>query len=185
MNADSARHEVFGDSLACEEVRPAAFIPGALSPAAARTACLRGESLLRSLAVVEDSRGDETDEHSASDVVLHRIEAKLDLLTALVASRFAEHFDPRRPLRWSSLGACLEVDDAVAPGTGGALRVQPSDWLPETLLLPATVVASVAHGRGQQLWLRFGPLTPALESALARHLFRVHRRAIAESRRVR
>ena len=57
MNADSARHEVFGDSLACEEVRPAAFSPGPLSPAAARTACLRGESLLRSLAVVEDSRG--------------------------------------------------------------------------------------------------------------------------------
>lgn len=185
MNVETARAEVFGDSLACEEVRPAAFVPGTLSPDAARAACLRGENLLRSLAVVEDSRGDDTDEHGAADVVLHRIEAKLDLLTALVASRFGEHFDPRRPLRWSSLGACLEVDDVVAPGTSGALRVQPSDWLPETLLLPASVLASVAHGRGHQLWLRFGPLTPALESALARHLFRVHRRAIAESRRVR
>ena len=185
MNADNARDEVFGDSLACEEVRPAAFVAGALSPAAARSACLRGESLLRSLAVVEDSRSDDTDEHSAADVVLHRIEAKLDLLTALVASRFGEHFDPRRPLRWSSLGACLEVDDVVAPGTAGALRVQPSDWLPEALLLPATVLAGVEHGQGRQLWLRFGPLTPALESALERHLFRVHRRAIAESRRIR
>ena len=185
MNVETARAEVFGDSLACEEVRPAAFVPGTLSPDAARAACLRGENLLRSLAVVEDSRGDDGEDHSANDLALHRIEAKLDLLTALVTSRFGEHFDPRRPLRWSARGACLEVDDAIAPGTGGALRVQPSDWLPEMLLLPATVLASVAHSSGQQLWLRFGPITPALESALARHLFRVHRRAIAESRRIR
>jgi len=185
MNAETARTQVFGDSLACDEVRPAAFLPGALSPAALRTACLRGENLLRSLAVVEDSRGEDDGEHGSHDLVLHRIEAKLDLLTALVASKLGEHFDPMRPLRWSALGACLEVDDAVAPGTAGALRVQPSDWLPEALLLPATVLASVEQDDGRQLWLRFGPLTPALESALARHLFRVHRRAIAESRRVR
>src|SRR5690606_29479712 len=121
MNVETARAEVFGDSLACEEVRPAAFVPGTLSPDAARAACLRGENLLRSLAVVEDSRGDDGEDHSANDLALHRIEAKLDLLTALVTSRFGEHFDPRRPLRWSARGACLEVDDAIAPGTGGAL----------------------------------------------------------------
>src|SRR5690606_21977011 len=51
MNVETARAEVFGDSLACEEVRPAAFVPGTLSPDAARAACLRGENLLRSLAV--------------------------------------------------------------------------------------------------------------------------------------
>lgn len=185
MNADTARDQVFGDSLACDEVRPAAFLPGALPPAALRSACLRGENLLRSLAVVEDSRVDDDGDHGLHDVVLHRIEAKLDLLTALVASKLGEHFDAMRPLRWSALGACLEVDEAVAPGSTGALRVQPSDWLPEALLLPATVLASVEHDQGRQLWLRFGPLTPALESALERHLFRVHRRAIAESRRPR
>lgn len=185
MNADSARAHVFGESLSCEEVRPAAFLPGALAPAAARQACLRAESLLRALAVVEDSRGDDGEEHSGNDIVLNRIEAKLDLLTALVASRVADHFDPLRLLRWSALGVCLDVDDAVAPDTAGAFRVQPSDWLPESLLLPARVLASVSHGGGQQLWVRFGPLSPTLESALERHLFRVHRRAIAESRRPR
>lgn len=185
MNADSARAQVFGESLSCEEERPATFLPGELAPAAARQACLRAESLLRALAVVEDSRGDEGEEHGGSEIVLNRIEAKLDLLTALVASRVADHSDPLRSLRWSAMGVCLDVDDAVAPDTEGAFRVQPSDWLPESLLLPARVLASISHGGGQQLWLRFGPLSPALESALERHLFRVHRRAIAESRRPR
>lgn len=185
MNADTARAQVFGDTLACEELRPAAFVPGALEPIAARQACLRAESLLRALAVVEDSRGEDPEEHGAQELALGRIEAKLDLLTALVASRFGEHRDPPRPLHWSALGASLDVDQTVAPGTAGMLRVQPSDWLPESLLLPATVLASVSHGGGQQLWLRFDPLPPALASALERHLFRVHRRAIAESRRPR
>lgn len=185
MNADTAREQVFGDTLACEEVRPAAFLAGAMHPTAARQACLRAESLLRALAVVEDSRGEDADEHGAHDLALNRIEAKLDLLTALVAGRSGEHADPSRALRWSALGACLDVDQAIAPGTEGLFRVQPSDWLPETLQLPATVIAAVAHDGGQQLWLRFGPLPPALESALERHLFRVHRRAIAESRRPR
>ncbi len=185
MNADTARAQVFGESLSCEEARPAAFLPAPLGDGAARQACLRAESLLRSLAVVEDSRGEDVEEHGGNDLLLNRIEAKLDLLTALVASRIADHPDPLRPLRWSALGVCLEVDEAVAPDTPGAFRVQPSDWLPQSLLLPARVLASVTHGGGQQLWLRFGPLPPALESALERHLFRVHRRAIAESRRPR
>ena len=120
MNADTARGEVFGDELACEEARPAAFHPGTAEPE-----------------------------------------------------------------RLRALGVCVSSDAAAAPGTTGLFRIQPSDWLPESLELPATVLASVTDGAGPQLWLRFGPLTPALESALERHLFRVHRRAIAESRRPR
>lgn len=190
MDADAVRAQVFGDSLACDELRPAAFVPGPLAPAAVRSACLRAESLLRALAVVEDSRGvEEGEERGPHELALNRIEAKLDLLTALVASKLGDHFDPLRPLRWSAHGACLELDrdalPAQAAGATGALRVQPSDWLPEALLLPATVVADLAAGESRQLWLRFGPLTPTLESALERHLFRVHRRAIAESRRPR
>ena len=183
--ADAARAQIFGDSLACEDTRPAGFIVGALTPTATRQACLRAENLLRSLAVVEDSRGEDVDEHGAGDLVLSRIEAKIDLLTALVASKIGEHFDPLRAMRWSAKGVCLEVEEAVAPGTVGAFRVQPSDWLPESLLLPARVLAYVDSADARQLWLAFGSLPAALESALERHLFRVHRRAIAESRRPR
>lgn len=180
MNAEAARAQVFEDTLACEETRPAAFVAGALDAAAVRKACLRAEGLLRALTVVEDSRAEEPEEHGAQEAAMHRIEAKLDLLTALVASRFGEHTDPPRPLHWSARGARIEAE-AVAAGTRGALRVQPSDWLPESMLLPATVLA-VEDG---YLWLRFDALPPTLESALERHLFRIHRRAIAESRRAR
>ena len=50
MNADTARGEVFGDALACEETRPAGFQPCASDPARLRAACLRSEGLLRALA---------------------------------------------------------------------------------------------------------------------------------------
>jgi len=71
-------------------------------------------------------------------------------------------------------------------GSGGRFRVRPTDWLPSSLILPATVLACGPEAGGvTRAWLRFGPLTPALEAALERHLFRVHRRAVAESRRPR
>lgn len=189
--ADAARETLFGDSLACDEIRPAAFVAEPIDAASAHDYGQRAEALLRALAVVEDGRGEEPDEHSPSDLALHRIEAKLDLLTTLVASLAKiAHADPRLPLRWSAHGACLPVNAALPPGTVGSFRIQPADWLPESLRLPATVLACTGGddaevGQLQQAWLRFGPLSPQLELALERHLFRVHRREIAERRRPR
>lgn len=187
MNADTARAEVFGDSLACEEHRPAAFVAGALGSAAAGAACMRAEGLLRALAVIEDSRVEDSEDRGTTDLALNRIEAKLDLLTSLVATlcKSYERQDPLRALQWSALGVCIAADETVAPGIRGVFRIQPSDWLPESLVLPATVLAAVTLGDGPQLWLRFDPMSPTLTAALERHLFRVHRRAIADSRRPR
>ncbi len=191
MNADNARALVFGDTLTCEETRPATFLPGPLEASVLRVACLRSDALLRAIAVVEDSRNDDGDERSTQELAMQRVEAKLDLLTALVATlvNSQEPRDPPQSIRWSALGVCLAVGNATAtaaaPGAVGMFRVQPCDWLPETLQLPATVLASVSDGDGHHLWLRFQPLPVALAEALERHLFRVHRRAIAESRRPR
>ena len=78
MNADTARGEVFGDALACEEARPAAFHPGTAEPERLRAACLRSEGLLRALAVVEDSRGvEENEEYDPGTAALNRLEAKV------------------------------------------------------------------------------------------------------------
>jgi hypothetical protein len=44
------------------------------------------------------------------------------------------------------------------------------------------VESTDGHARA---WLRFDPLPPALEALLERHLFRLHRRAVAERRRQR
>ena len=175
----TVRAQLFGDVLACRDVRPAAFEPRVPDDSRRQSVFARSEALLRALAVVEDSaRQDDTDAQHES--VLQRIEAKLDLLTTLVASlASAQATDPLREIEWSARGAWL---DAVIPvGTTGLLRVQPADWLPSPLLLPATVIATEGSG----VLLCFDDLPPALEAALERHLFRQHRRAVAESRRPR
>lgn len=198
MTATAAEQALFGDALTCDELRPAAFLAGAAHAQAARQAGLRAEALLHALAVVEDSGRSEEPEHPA-DHALQRLEAKLDLLTALVASQCrGEDADPLLPLRWSACGASLTTPTAVVRGSAGQLRLQPADWLPTALLLPCSVLAcepvpateSTAQAghddaRPSRLWLRFDPLSPSLTGALERHLFRVHRRAIAESRRPR
>lgn len=182
---DEARELLFGDALVCRETRAAAFLPGACDEPTLRAEAMRGEALLRALAVIEDSspRAEEPEQHF--DHALLRIEAKIDLLTALLAGVCAgEHGDPVRELEWSALGACLQAEAALPAGTAGRFRVRPADWLPSPLLLPATVLASRHGGHGgARLWLRFDAGSPALQSALERHLFRIHRRAIAESRR--
>ena len=186
MNVADAHESLFGDLLACDEVRPVAFLPGVLDSATVQSLGARAESLLRALAVVEDGgRGEEPEQ--PADYALHRIEAKLDLLSALVASLArSDDGDPLLPLQWSARGACVPVLGPVTVGTAGRFRIQPADWLPSPLILPATVIACDPDVDGAtRAWLRFEPLSPPLEAALERHLFRVHRRAVAESHRTR
>jgi hypothetical protein len=51
--------------------------------------------------------------------------------------------------------------------------------------LPVEVVACGNESGQSWLWLRLSPRPRALESAIERHLFRLHRRAIAGARRQR
>jgi len=104
--------------------------------------------------------------------------------TRAVSLRALRDADPARTIRWSALGACLPAD-AFPEGTTGHFRIQPSDWLPQVLRLPAVVLANERDDLGNLAWLRFENLSPGLETALERHLFRVHRREIAERRRPR
>ncbi|MGN7725618.1 PilZ domain-containing protein [Luteimonas sp. 22616] len=186
-----AREILFGDILACEEIRPAAFVHGDPGNVTLQSFGTRGEALLRALAVIEDGARSEAhaglEPEQPADHAMHRIEAKLDLLTLLVASVHASNdSDPLQSLQWSARGACLAIDGPLPAGTSGHFRVRPADWLPSPLLLPASVIACDTGAPGvTRAWLRFGSLSPALEAALERHLFRIHRRSIAESRRPR
>ena len=179
MTPREADVALFGEALACEEVRPARFEPdtseaAAPDAAALHAEALRAEAFLQALAVVEDSRGEDPEEHGATGLALQRIEARLDLLTTLVAGLLkAADRDPPRALRWSALGST------------GWLRIQPSDHLPQPVQLPVRVLAVEPAADGSRLWLRFEGLPPALAAALERHLFRLHRREIAERRRPR
>lgn len=179
MTPAEAGDLLFGDRVACEELRPATLLPRPRRPDPAMAAS--GEALLRALAVLED--GSRPEEPDTGDHALARVEAKLDLLTTLVAGLSRqEDADPVRFLKWSARGACLEL---ASPPEGGSslFRVRPADWLPSTLVLPASEIARDTRADGVRCWLRFDPMPPALEAALERHLFRIHRRAVAESRR--
>jgi hypothetical protein len=178
-----AESELFDETLSCEVALPAEFRLGSavVRPGSA-------ETLLRSVALVEDSRGDDGhDERGEATAQLQRLEAKLDLTMVLLGRlvrQTAQDLD-LRPLRWSRRGIRLEQGMRTGATTGslGVIRLQPCDWLPDHIDLPVSVLAEAATGAGAHfLWLRFEPMSDALEMALERHLFRLHRRQIAQAR---
>ena len=186
MTWQAAETELFADLLVHEDRRPAAFLPGPSSPAIAHVASARTEMLLTSLALSENARSEDGDEHAEPSSALQRVEAKLDLVLGLLGTMMSERGDlpPPTLLRWSTRGARIDVlGDALAirPGARGVLRVQPADWLPDCIELPAHAIAV----EGARAWLAFEPLSPPLADALERHLFRLHRKQVAESRRLR
>lgn len=181
-----AESELFDETLSCEVALPAEFRIGSavIRPGTA-------ETLLRSVALVEDARGDDGhDDRSDATLQVQRLEAKLDLVMVLLGRLVRQSAQdlPLRPLRWSRRGIRLEQGSrsGAAPGSMGVIRLQPCDWLTDHIDLPVVIVAEAANGSGAHyLWLRFEGLSDALEMALERHLFRLHRRQIAEARRLR
>ena len=179
-----AESELFDETLSCDVALPAEFRLGSsvIRPGSA-------ETLLRSVALVEDSRGDDGhDDRGESSTQLQRLEAKLDLTMVLLGRlvrQSAQDLD-LRPLRWSRRGIRLELGARTGAPAGslGMIRLQPCDWLPDHIDLPVAVLAEAATGSGSCfLWLRFEPMSDGLEMALERHLFRLHRRQVADSRR--
>lgn len=180
-----AESELFDETLSCELALPAEFQAGS---AFGRTSSAEG--LLRSLALVEDSRVDEHDERSEATLQIQRLEAKLDLTLVLLGRLVRQQGQdlPLRPLRWSRRGIRLQLGprSGALPGQAGVVRLQPSEWLPDNIDLPVDVIAEAADGSGGHfLWLRFNRLGDGLEMAMERHLFRLHRRQVAEARRTR
>ena len=178
-----AESELFDETLSCDVDLPADFLRGSGVVRASVA-----EQLLRSVALVEDSRTEDKDDRGETNLAQQRIEAKLDLVLVLVGRLVRQQADalPLRPLRWSRRGIRLQLGprSGAAIGSQGVVRLQPSDWLPDHVDLPVEVVAEAANGAGgHYLWLRFSELGEGLELALERHLFRMHRRQIADARR--
>lgn len=177
-----AEHALFDGALTCDVVLPARFDGG---PRAVMQA--PSEALLKGLAIAEDVRGDDPDERKEATPSQQRIEAKLDLVLSLLGRLARRHEEalPVTALRWSHRGLRL---DALAPaplaaGTRGIVTVQPATWLSDQIELPATVMDQVEGSQGlHHLWLQFDTLNAGLAEAMDRHLFRLHRRQVAEAR---
>ena len=124
-----AESELFDETLSCELALPAEFQAGS---AAGRTSSAEG--LLRSLALVEDSRVDEHDDRNEASLQLQRLEAKLDLAMVLLGRLVRQQGQELtlRPVRWSRRGIRLQLGprSGASPGQAGVVRLQPSDWLP-------------------------------------------------------
>ncbi|TWH09613.1 PilZ domain-containing protein [Pseudoxanthomonas taiwanensis] len=160
--AQAAEHGLFGDVLTCDAVLPASY----LADATARTA--QAEALLQGLAQVEDLRGSEDsgeEKRGELPLLAQRLDAKLDLVLVLLGRlvRQANPPLPPTPLRWSVRGLRLQLaaDAALPEPDSAAARGPQASWV----------------------WLRFPALPPGLEEAMGRHLFRMHRRQVADARR--
>lgn len=176
---------LFGDVLSCE-LRLPVRMHASLQPLA-RSHSLAAEGLLRAVALVENTHAEDAgDDHGAQELALQRIEAKLDLLLGLVGRLQAvepEAVD-EKSVRWSHLGVCVVLPGAWSEGDVALVCLPVASWLPQRLELPVRVLATESVGNEEnRLWLAVEPLTETLAEALKRHLFRLHRRAVAEGRR--
>lgn len=176
----AAEAALFDDAVSCHDRLPAEFVPAGDAGRPAESLFERAESLLRTIAQIEDAGDD--DERNA-DPALQRIDAKLNVLLELVGGMLQSRSSLPAPVdvRWSRHGLALATRGPAEVGQAGLVRLQPATWLPQLLELPCAVIATAAQPA--RLWLRTDPLPASLETALERHLFRLHRRAIA--RRVR
>lgn len=179
--AAAAERKLFGDALSCE-----LELPFALAASDGRGRQAQAAALLASLAQLEDLRKDDGEEHGDLPLLAQRMDAKLDLILALLGRLVnSGGAMPVRPLRWSRHGLRVDLDGAQAPAAGAAvvLRLQPAEWLPDHLELPALVLERAELAGGTRLWLAFSDLRADLTEAMDRHLFRLHRRQIADQRR--
>lgn len=185
MNATAAEAALFDHSLVCDAFQFAEFQPHPFTSEQRQQICAQAEATLRAVATVEDSTAE--DDEGKQPLVLRRIEARLELLTTLVAKLVNPTPEAGAvTLRWSAQGACFTCAAPHPVGEIGLFRTRIAAWIPEPLQLPASVFACQPTAtEGHTLWLRFGPLDEVLTSALERHLFRLHRRVIAERRQMR
>ena len=177
-----AEHVLFDGALTCDVVLPARVEAGARVVMQASS-----EALLKGLAVAEDMRGDDPDERKEATPTQQRIEAKLDLVLSLLGrlARRHEGAPPPTALRWSHRGMRLDATSPTAcvEGAPGVVVVQPAAWLSDQIELPVVVLAQVEGSQGlHHLWLQFDALNAGLAEAMDRHLFRLHRRQVAEAR---
>ena len=183
--AQVAEAGLFGETLSCEAMLPVSFHAGS-----GYGRLPQAEALLRGLAQVEDLRADDGGEDKRGELPLlaQRMDAKLDLMLVMIGRlvRQSGQALPVHLVRWSARGLRLQLapgEPVPAAEATGTVRLQPSDWLPDDLELPVVVSASAAGPDGAWLWLRFPALGAGLEEAMDRHLFRMHRRQVADARR--
>ena len=176
-NHAAADAALFEGAVSCELMARISIREGPLPPGSTEQA----ERLLRDLATMEERRVEPEDAHHPADPGLRRLEAKIDLTLQLLLQALP-HLSPAYgvPTMLSVRGLRVEgLVSKVVDSETATLSWQPSDTLPLSIHLPLRRLATEA----ERSWWAFDALDPALNDALERHVFRLHRRWLAAQRR--
>lgn len=114
-----------------------------------------------------------------------RLEAKIDMLMAMVGELLAtqSHLPQARRVSLSAASLTVNLATALDPGTAVVVELYPSAELPRALCLPASVTGVRANPDGSEdLSLDFAPLDPLVRDELERYIFLRHRLALSTGR---
>lgn len=120
---------------------------------------------------------DETDGLSQE---LQQLDNKINVLIQMFAGFWRQQsaLPEAIPVEVSVQGLRLPAEGLAAPENTRCVRIYLHDALPQALVLPVAAV----ERQGETWVLRFAELSSELEDALSRHVFRRHRRAVAQSK---
>ncbi len=165
-----------------ESALPLVWTPLSELPGGLRREQLNDDNLrvLAAVALLDETRGPTVnDEAGAIDAEIGRLNQKLnlviDLLGFLIAQQSATQPPARVRLSWQ--GAVFAGSQAL--GASGFLSLNLHRSVPQSFVWPARI----SHIDGEERHARFAPFSDALQTALERHVFLRHRRAIAGTRR--
>lgn len=171
-----------GEGPAYNDRLPLRWLPLAELPAGSEAERLAEANtrVLTAVALLEEHH-QLPDEPSQTELELHRIHNKLNLLLELVGSFL--QLQALRPepvavcLSWRGLSWASGGDDPAA-GSVGLVELHLNPALPLPLRWPARIVA----GGSGEVVAEFAPVPEYCQMALERHVFKHHRRKVAETR---
>lgn len=173
-DSDPADIALFQDAVCATITVRAAVIAG---QQISQSDFVQAEQMLRSIAHSDDRASEESNERDG-DETLRRLEAKIDLMSRLLAQIVAAQtpLPAMHTLTISRRGVRIESDHSrsasVLENDQGIIKWQLSDWLPEFIVLPVSVIKRTETS----VWLAFSELPTPLDHAIERYVFRLHRR---------
>ena len=178
---DAAQH-TDGEGLSYRDRLPLCWQPLEQLPSGMEAERL-AESNTRVLTAVAllDEHSQLTEEPTQTELELHRIHHKLNLLLELLGS-FIQLQAPRPPVRmlrmsWRGLSWEVGAGDPL-PGAVGLVELHMNPVMPLPLRWPARIVSVSAT----EICAEFAAVPEFCQMALERHVFKRHRREVAETR---
>ncbi len=172
-----------GDALSYDAAMPVSWTPLSALPGAVCLEQFNEDNLrvLAAVALLDEQRGSTTtaDDSSPIDAEIARLNQKLNLVIDLLGFLVGQNAPApeARRVRLSWQGLVFSGEQPL--GDIGLVSLRLNRGVPQPLLWPARIV----HVDGDERHARFEAFGDALQTALERHVFLRHRRAIAGTRR--